>query len=314
MEASSHHRSCFVVAPTGTPIAPFLEALRKSRFEPFFISDFLTSRNKAVSQVRTAFRSVDFVVGLLFAGRPLESTFFELGIALGLARPTIIFADFNVAIGDVFGGIEIRRVNLSNLQALVPAVELFLRPKLAATSEFKPIPARGYEIRAVRKPRPRPEQLQVALKALKEAQNTASPLTDSQLESEITRTFASAGLAAVQARRSPSSKSHVPDLALWIDDVQKEIGNPIAVEIKLALEKQNLPSVASQLSMSLESVGATAGILIHAGPSLNQPYHVVQASPLILIFSIDELTQFLEDGSFAAVLKNSSSAAISRTS
>ena len=76
--------------------------------------------------------------------------------------------------------------------------------------------------------------------------------------------------------------------------MQKEIGNPIAVEIKLALEKQNLTSVASQLSMSLESVGATAGILIHAGPSLNQPHHVVQASPLILILRIDELTQLLE--------------------
>src|SRR6187401_619505 len=98
MEISPHRRSCFVVAPVGMPIGSFLELLRSHRCEPFFISDFLTSKTKAVSQVRTAFKTVDFVIGLLAAGRPLESAFFELGIAIGLARPTIIFADLNTNI------------------------------------------------------------------------------------------------------------------------------------------------------------------------------------------------------------------------
>jgi hypothetical protein len=104
MQPITSRRSCFVIAPLGAPIAPFLETLRKNRFEPFFISDFLTSRQKAVPQVRAAFRSVDLVIGLLFSGYPLENAFFELGLALGLARPTVIFADHNAHISNAFGG------------------------------------------------------------------------------------------------------------------------------------------------------------------------------------------------------------------
>jgi hypothetical protein len=311
MEPSPHRRSCFVVAPTGSPVAPFLELLRSNRFEPFFISDFLTSRNKAVSKVRSAFRSVDFVVGLLFAGRPLESTFFELGIALGLARPTIIFADLNAKIGDVFGGIEIRRMDLSHFDNLIPEVEEFLARTLTP-SDYKAVPYRAVSERAVRIPLPRREQLHSALRALKNAQSSVGAISENELETEVTRTFASAGMTAVQARRD--RKSYTPDLALWIDTVQKEIGNPIAVEIKIALEEQSLAKATSRLSASLDSVGATAGIIVHTGPSLNQPHHVAQLSPLIFVFSVDELTQLLEERDFAAVLRASRSAAIGRMS
>ena len=306
-----HRRSCFVVAPTGTPVGPFLEILRLHRFEPFFISDFLTSGNKLTSKVRTAFRSIDFVIGLLVADRPLESTFFELGIASGLAKPTIIFADLNARIEDVFGGIDIRRVDLSNLTGLIPDIENFLTPK-PTFPDFRPVYDRSYENRAVKPPRPRREQLQLALNALRDAQSSAGAISASRLESEIARTFASAGMTAVQA--PPSRKPNVPDLALWIDNVQKEIGNPIAVEVKGALTEPTLTRISSQLSASLESIGATAGIIVHQGPSLNQPHHLVQASPLIFIFSLDELTQLLEAGTFASVLKRSHNAAINRIS
>jgi hypothetical protein len=300
-----------VVAPIGTHVAPLLESLRSSRFEPFFVSDFLTSRSKAVSQVRTAFKSVDFVVGLLPAGRPLESTFFELGIALGLARPIIIFADVGVRIDDLFGAIEIQRADLSQPTGLISSIERFLIPKPSYYAE-RPVSVRAVSTQVFRNPNSRPEQLQAALRALKAAQSVGGANFESQLENEVTKTFASAGMTAVQAGRSHPRKSQTPDLALWIDSVQKEIGNPIAVEIKTRLDQANLTKVSRQLSASLESVGATAGIIVHAGPSLNQPDHVVQVAPLIFIFSVDELTQLLEEGDFATVLRTSQNAALGR--
>jgi hypothetical protein len=313
MEPSPHHRSCFVVAPTGAPVGPFLELLRSRRFEPFFISDFLTSRNKEAPKVRTAFRSVDFVIGLLFSGRPLESAFFELGIALGLAKPTIIFADLNTTIGDVFGGIEIRRMNLSQFSELIPAIEQFLRPEPASLA-FKPAYVRDASTFRLRTRRPPHEQLKAAIKALRDTEKSAGIISAGQLEAEIARAFASsAGVTAIRAPRLDTI-SYRPDLALWIDSVQKEIGNPIAVEIKTALDERSLAGVSSEVSAGLDSVGATAGIIVHTGPSLNRPNHIVQVSPLILIFSVDELTQLLEEGTFAAVLKDSQSVAIGRMS
>ncbi len=310
MEPSTNRRSCFVIAPVGAPVASLLEALRKSGFEPFFISDFLTSRQKESSKVRAAFKSVDVVIALLFTGYPLENVFFELGIAIGLARPTIVFAELSACLPTAFGGIEIRRANLSEPNQLVPEINQFLEPKPTSSLEFRPIYDRP--IRKISEPRPRRERLLEALRGLRESQSAR--LSDASLQQELTNVFTNAGVTVVQAPHHGRSRSFEIDLALWVDGIQREIGNPVAVEVKSRLSQGLLGEVKSRLAQSLGSVGATAGIIVHGGQSMQLPDHVAQSAPLIFVFSIDELANLLQEQTLANLLKSSWHAAQAKSS
>jgi hypothetical protein len=309
MEPSTNRRSCFVIAPVGAPVSSLLEVLRKSRFEPFFISDFLTSRQKESSKVRAAFKSVDVVVALFFTEYPLENVFFELGIAIGLARPTIVFAEPTVRLPDAFGGIQIRRANLAEPNQLVPEINRFLEPK-SRSQELLPIYDRP--IRKISEPHPRRERLLEALRGLQVSQSAR--LSDASLQQELTNVFTNAGATVVQAPHHGTSRSFEIDLALWVDDIQKEIGNPVVVEVKSRLSQDLLGAVKSRLAQSLGSVGATAGIIVHGGQSMQLPDHVAQSAPLIFVFSVDELATLLQEQTLANLLKSSWHAARARSS
>ena len=108
-------------------VAPFLESLRSAGFEPFFISDFLETGKP--SRIRTAFRTADFVIALLFAEQSLDSVFVELGIAVGLAKQIIVFADDRVKLPAVLKDIEVHYTELSDLPSLVPRIQEFIAPR-----------------------------------------------------------------------------------------------------------------------------------------------------------------------------------------
>lgn len=299
-----HRKSCFVIAPIGVELAPFLEALRKNRFEPFFISDFLTSREKPASRVRTAFRSADFVIALLFSKCSLENVYFELGVALGLAKPAIVFADHGVSLPESFKGIEVHYRNLADLPSLISIVEQSLLPK--PTSNFSARSAgAGYP-----KPRlnndlvPSRQKLLAAIDALKKDQGSLfGPNAPERLEARLFDLFASAGLTAAMAPAAVRRQARGPDLALWVDDVQKEIGNPIAIEIKSQLREHEIGDAVSRLAESLDLIGAKAGILLHTNKDLRIPHHVYQAAPLIFVISVQDLLALLENDTFGSVLK-----------
>jgi hypothetical protein len=297
----------------GVGIAPFLEALRKSGFEPFFFSDFVQTAKTAVSQIRSAFRSVDLVIVLLVHGRALENVFFEMGIALGMARPIIIFADPGVELPIGLSGIRLHRTDLTDLADLVPTVEKFTNTKAPSDAHARVGSAGSVSSSLAPDRGPSREKLNAAIAAIRNAQAHGVGVTSIHLERLITELFKSADLRVVEAPQQVRRRVRVPDLAVWIDDVQKEIGNPIAVEIKASLYENALDDVTSQLTASLRSVDAKAGILIHTNSNIRRAHNLFQTSPLIFIFTIDELLNVVENSSLSTALKNSLHAVPYRT-
>lgn len=302
METLAKRLSCYVIAPPDAEISPLLEAFRTRGFEPFFISDFLRRGERRPSQIRTAFRSVNFVVALLYAHRSVNNVLFEIGVAVGLNKPVFIFSDGQFGLPSDLDSIQIQIVDLNNHREIAEHVAASMSADEVAKADqidYERPPARAaFDTKASR--RADRNKLQHAIQNIRGAENQ---LTGHQLETRLTDAFSGAGLTVVRASHKKPRAAELPDLALWVDDVQKEIGNPIAIEIKRQLGPNNLRDAIEQLAASLTTVGASAGIVLHTNYDLVLADHLQQASPPIYVFSVSELLDLLEENRLGKALK-----------
>jgi hypothetical protein len=298
-------RSCFVIAPVGAEVSHLLEVLRDHRCEPFFISDYLNRGRSTASEVRAAFRSVDFVIALLLANHPLENVFFELGLAFGLGRRLLIIAEPGAPHSFDIARFRVQLISHNDRAAVANTVEDYFKHVLDIDkpSLFSPQPVYAVaEARTSSSERYRNEKLAAEIERLRNTLAEKSP-TPEWLESQILLILTSAGFPVAEAPEATRRRSPTPDLALWMDSIQREIGNPIAIEVKLVLPRHRLEETINRLAMSLRSVDAKAGILLHAQNDLRLPSPVIRWDPLIFVFSIDEFLPLLEAGKLDDHLK-----------
>lgn len=298
-------RSCFLIAPHDTELGRLLESLRSKGIEPFFISEFLASGERPFSKVRSAFRSVDFVVALIMHGQRLENVLFELGVAVGLGKQTFVFAQHGAKVSDSFGAFQIRYADLSDTQNLASMISQMIEASSADESiEREPSPVAHASRREADSPPNRAELISAIQTFRAELEVLSEPASAQKLESRIIDLFNKAGLTAAKAPEPSRRRSRVPDLALWMDGIQKDIGNPVAIEVKSQLSPNSVNDAVSQLAASLASVGAQAGIVLHANRNLRVPSSVLRTSPLIVILSIDELLALLEQNKLGSALRD----------
>ena len=296
-------KSCFVIAPYDAPLGEFLERLRQEHIEPFYISDFLRLSKLAISNLRATFRSVDLVIALLFPDRPLHNVYFEVGMAMGLGRPTLIFAPSTIQMPSDLAGLQVNHVDLQNLENTIPTIRKWLEPKQREGQSEVLIRAAGPSEKS--RARLKGPSLRNAIQRIRNI--WAHSHDPEELESGLFRLLTEVGWTVVEAR--PSVRGRAPDLAVWIDEVQKEVGNPLAIEIKSSLTRAGLDHAVAQLSRYLSSSGAKAGVVVYNGPELPLNRNIAQSSPPILAFSFDQLTELIEEEKFPATLKSAVAAA-----
>jgi hypothetical protein len=250
-----------------------------------------------------SFRSVDFVVALLFSKKSLENVLFEIGLALGAGRPLLIFADSDVHLPSDLAGLSVVRIGLSDLRNAIPHIQKFLEPKVKSGSLNYASATASVEYRT--KSRLSGSELRNEIQRIRNLATHTPNLA--AFESELSNLLSRIGWTVAEAR--PSAKSYAPDIAVWIDEIQKEIGNPIAIEVKSRLRPGDLNRAVAQLSRYLESTSAKAGLVLYEGPPQDLPLHVAQNSPLVFAFSFKELADLLEENRLPAALKASSAAA-----
>jgi hypothetical protein len=301
--ATSSRKSCFVIAPYQVQVGSFLEALRTQNVEPFFISDFLKSGSFAISSLRSAFKSVDLVIALLIPGHILDNVIFEIGLAVGMSRPLLVFAERGLKLPSDLRGLRVNFVDLSALVNTIPEIQKFLEPKLKSEFVASRYDSLGPPDRA--RPRLKGPALSDELRRLRSA--IVHRPSAAQLESDLSRLLTVVGWTVAEARSS--AKTRAPDLAVWIDEIQKDVGNPLAVEVKTSLSPQELARAVEQLSHYVTSSGAKAGILLYGGPEIPLERNVAQRFPPIFAFTLEQLADLLEQEKFPAALKASSAAA-----
>jgi hypothetical protein len=293
---ASHFQTCYISAPLTVDTTPLRLALQERGIR---WSDALTAKPKGstLDTRESAIAQADFLCVVFAANSNNSNVFFEAGIARGRHCPLLIFIEPGVDIPSEFQNLVYARTNLQNSEALNFHLDAFLQH-----GDAKPIRQTSHF----------PSKLNLpdsawAFQAL--ASIEGLPKGDRPLEFErlVARIFKESG--AVVSQTPPGSDRRI-DMAIWIDELPSNFGNPLLVETKYGqLSQQQLAQAESQLRTYINKVHAKAGLLIYWHPEEKKFTPVIDDLPLVIRISISTLIDSLCQGRFMQLLLDSSTQA-----
>ncbi len=267
-----------------------------SKNEEFALCDALTAKPKGstLDTIESAIAQADFLCVVFAANSNNSNVFFEAGIARGRHCPLLIFIEPGVDIPSEFKNLVYARTSLQNSEALNFHLDAFLQH-----GDAKPIRQTSHLPSKLNQP-----DSAWAFQAL--ASIETLPKGDRPLEFErlIARIFKESG--AVVSQTPPGSDRGI-DMAIWIDELPSNFGNPLLVQTKYGqLSQQQLAQAESQLRTYINKVHAKAGLLIHWHPEGKEFTPAISDLPLVIRISISTLIDSLCQGQFMQLLLDSS--------
>lgn len=280
----SRIRSCFITAPASTNLDVLTEALRRRNIR-IVGPESISLGAVWETEVSNLLDGVDLVIGVLTRARQSDWVLFELGQAWGKGKTVLLFAPPNGAyVPSTLRRFLTVRANLSNQEAIEFALDQILAaPEPASTRN-----------------RPAKEKAPLGASADGYLQGSIPMLASvnpQELESLVAKALGEAGVD-VLARSEAQDRG--ADIAIWSDELQPFVGNPLLVEIKSRLTTPKAVTIAAQqLSKYVTSTGGLWGLLLYGvGPN------DLGALPSnILALSIETLFLRLREESFDQIVR-----------
>jgi hypothetical protein len=269
-------KTCFVSSPYGADTTPLTAELEERGIEVVdgrSVSVSGSIRQTLAEQVARA----DFCLAVL-PNQPSPNAFIEIGLALGLAKPLALLVDRDVQLPSDLSGLTYIRAPLSNR----PAIALYLDAFLAHYQSPKASRiAKG------------------AANRLSKADYDATTLQISAargqaLEGAVREMFGRAGYVVAPPL---SSTDKAADFAVWFDDLQASLGNPVLVEVKGGQPTaEALAKAEDKLRTALQERAGRLGLLVYRSPD-SRELSANPSWPLIIRISTLRLAEALHDGS-----------------
>ena len=279
---------CYISAPIGANVENIRTSLTDRNVQLLTPSDLSTGQalHKSVQELIS---SADLVVGILRRERQSQAVLFELGMAAAMNRKIVVFAPpkggyvpFNLQ------SFLILRINLRNKDAIGFAIDQILSAplstkksgrNLAATQKTQPLPIRDREI---------------------ELNNVLEVGDPQRFEEIISAAIRDSG---VEVAVTPTFQHREMDLAVWADEFQSFLGNPLLIEIKWRLDSdEQVRAALKHCAAVTEKSGGRWSLLIYGtGPAIVRK-HWSAIAPTVLTISASDLFDRMRDQSFMEVI------------
>lgn len=282
----SRFRTCFVSGPAGKATATVTNMLAERGIAALSASAISAGASLS-DEILRSIAAADFVVALL-TDRESENVIFELGVARGMNKPTLVFTTGSALPSDLQGLIYRSMDSLDQLEGVAVDIERFLR-------NAKPPPALSVEPSLTPK-----VDLTWARDELQALRASDQPRRLQGFESLIGRIFEAAG-ADVQSTGNTHDDRGV-DFVVWLNDIAYALGGPILVECKMLLGGsgsviKNAEFYVDRLRQSLAISDASLALLIfdHFRPSTPPTFF---ATPDVIAITAEDVIDGLEAGTF----------------
>jgi hypothetical protein len=278
-------RNCYITAPSGSNLDVLRDALRQRDIQ-VLVPDQLSLDLALETEITDTIRNVDLVIGVMTRERRSEWTLFELGQAWALGKRVLLFAPPNTAhLPSTLRRFLTVRANLSNREA----IEFALDQLLAAP---EPTTSRGHL---------RSEKSPLGASADRYLQGSL-PMIANVNAYDLERLVAD-GLkeAGVDVLSTSQDRDGGADLAIWSDDLQDFVGNPLLVAIKSKVSSSRQGADAAwQLAKHVAAAGGLWGLLLYG----SGPPELRSLPPNILALPIDVLFSRLKTEPFDYIVRD----------
>lgn len=292
-------QTCFISAPPGVDIQPLREALIERGVTPHDASDALVG-SYLPGSLQAAIGNADFVCGVIPAGPADANVFLEIGIGIGGGRPCLLFVAPKGEIPALLRGQPYARASLDDDEALRFHLDAF----------FKNVAKNGRHRGAVRQepqPAPNPTLIVSALDRLTAWEGQGSPPREIELVQLLADVFEAAGYVTSTASTPIGRDGSRADLAVWVDELQAMIGNPLVIEVSV---QQPTLMKARQLQEALLEHQTPLGLLVSWGAPETQQPRDHSLGPMLVVMRARDVVEALARGDFARTLLSKRNVAV----
>ena len=288
-KSSRSKRTCFISASPDTRISDLISVLRSLGVQPAIASDFGRGGTKPSDIIAEAISGSDFVIGILEDASSNANVLFELGYAHALQKPLLIQTAEGVrdVPSDLRGFLYVRRGKDEPSEALRFAIQqLISAPK--TTKRRKSVLGKSKAIGG------KADELLQQLDTLKPVDDYAA------LEAVIRDALQASGISAYA--QSGTADQRV-DFAVWVDDIESLVGNPIVIEVKSRLSStRDARAVRDQLLHYLNTTNSRTGVVLYAEGPESQFLNQSAGLPNVLFMQVRELLSRLRTQGFGTIL------------
>jgi len=267
--------TCFISAAFGANITKLTRVLDRVGVEWEWAKEGFDYAARLPGDLRQIIRRVAFVVAVVFGDRSDASVLFEVGIAVGLGKPTLLFLANDATAPSDIAGLLYVKTSLDDEKALAFHLDLFMR-RIKRGSHYPASPS----IHAPSKKQdpPRPE--------LNSLIATASE-KGSSFEQELVAFIERAGGHIVsQPHSHHAALSYLPDAVFWLPISDPELLNPIAVEVKGSVAHLDFAGLQDKMAKYLRQTGLRTGIILTPRPAV-ESLPDIHRSPVVNVFLLD---------------------------
>lgn len=249
MKFNLTRRTCFISAPAEADTTILQDILNERGLSVIIEQGDAISDSSSDKNLLNTILSSDFFIGVLQAGADNSMVYYEIGVANGTGRRTLIFTSPSLknSVKNIKGSLYMR-VGMDNREAMEFAIDQVIK-----APEFERDSAR----KEVNKNKPIGKIAKDLLAELNKPESTwgAHP------ENAVIRAIGSSGVNVLVRSKYWDSGA---DMALWVDELEESVGNPLLIEVKQHISgSTSITRLANQLDSYLESSNAGWLLLLY---------------------------------------------------
>lgn len=290
--AKRKRHAAFISAPFFIDTNVLVQVLKDRDVEPIRL-DEMESGQRLQELVRKSINRADFVIAVLGDLNP--NVLFELGVATGLGKHVLVLGSPKHLMPADLAGMTYLRADPADPRDR-EAIEFGLDQLLSAPSSKRtPQVSRGRKTRAIGKSA---DKLMEELKILREDNGGR----EADLVRIISEAIEKSGVSTV-SKESPLRSARTGDLAVWSDDLEPWIGNPMIIQVKQRLtSKRDLEKAIQDLSTALDETRSRRCLLVYLDAKPAILYGSLY-DPRIIVLSAEELIGGLKEVGLGDLLR-----------
>jgi hypothetical protein len=242
--------------------------------------------------VRKSISRADYVIAVMGEGKINENVLFELGMATALRKHVLVLAPHEGFMPSAIAGLTYLRTDPGNREAIEFGLD-----QLLLSPESKP----DFENPGGRETHPIGEKADKLLNRLKLLREN-DEVREVDLIEVIYEALQESGVSTL-AKESRMGKRRIADLAVWSDDLEPWIGNPLIIEVRKHLtRRKELERAVQEVSTLLDETRSPRCLLIYleAKPAI---LYGNSYDPRIIVMSAGEFVSGLRDAGLGDLLR-----------